>query len=87
MIQDRDLDSNVDTDEIIALLPEWDAEACMNTPSTFHMRESYALRLKAMILILQRIWRHYQEKIWKNTLRQWTMKSKVLREEKNERLF
>ena len=39
MIQDRDFDSNVDTDDILSLLDEWDAEDCMDTPSTFHMRE------------------------------------------------
>ena len=38
MIQDRDLNINVDTDDIILLLSEWDAEDCMDTPSTFHMR-------------------------------------------------
>ena len=44
MIQDRDFDSNVDTDDILSLLAEWDAEDCMDTSSTFHMRESYALK-------------------------------------------
>ena len=58
MIQDRDYDSNVDTDYILSLQAEWDAE-----------RESYATRLKAMILILQYIWRHYQVKTRKNTLK------------------
>ena len=38
MIQDGDFDSNVDTDDILSLLAEWDAEDCMDTPSTFHMR-------------------------------------------------
>ena len=38
MIQDRDFYSNVDTDDILLLLAEWDAEDCMDTPSTFHMR-------------------------------------------------
>ena len=38
MIQDRDFDSNVDTDEILSLMAEWYAEDCMDTPSTFHMR-------------------------------------------------
>ena len=38
MIQDRDLNSNVDTDDILPLLDEWDAEDFMDTPSTFHMR-------------------------------------------------
>ena len=33
MIQDRDFDSNVDTDDILSLLAEWDAEDCMDTPS------------------------------------------------------
>ena len=44
MIHDRDLNSNVDTDDILSLLAEWDAEDCMDTPSKFHMRESYALK-------------------------------------------
>ena len=47
MIQDRDFDSNVDMDEILLLLSEWDAEDCMDTPSTFHMRESYALKTES----------------------------------------
>ena len=47
MIQDRYLDSNVDTDDILSLLDEWDAEDCMDTPSTFHMRESYALKTQS----------------------------------------
>ena len=38
MIQDRDYDSNVDTDDILSLIAEWDAEYCMDTPSTFHIR-------------------------------------------------
>ena len=32
MIQDRDLNRNVDTDEILSLLADWDAENCMDTP-------------------------------------------------------
>ena len=44
MIQDRYLNRNVDTYDILSLLAEWDAEYCMDTPSTFHMRESYALK-------------------------------------------
>ena len=47
MIQDMDFDSNVDTDEILSLLAEWDAEDCMDTPSTFNMRESYALKTQS----------------------------------------
>ena len=38
MIQDRDLNRNVDTDDILLLLAEWNIEDCMDTPSTFHMR-------------------------------------------------
>ena len=38
MIQDRDLNNNVDTDDILSLMYEWDAAYCMDTPSTFHMR-------------------------------------------------
>ena len=44
MIQDGDLNSNVDTDDIILLLAEFYAEYFMNTPSTFHMRESSVLK-------------------------------------------
>ena len=47
MIQDRDFYSNVDTDDILLLLAEWDAEDCMDTPSTFHMREFYALKTQS----------------------------------------
>ena len=43
MIQYRDFYRNVDTYDILSLLAEWDAEDFMDTPSTFHMRESYAL--------------------------------------------
>ena len=47
MIQDRYLNSNVYTDDILSLLAEWDAEDCMDTPSTFHMKESYALKTQS----------------------------------------
>ena len=42
-----DFDSNVDTDDILSLLAKWDSEDCMYTPSTFHMRESYALKTQS----------------------------------------
>ena len=44
MIEDEELNSNVDTDDILSLLAEWDTEDCMETPSTFHMREFYVLK-------------------------------------------
>ena len=44
MIQDGDYDSNVDTDDILSLLPDWDVEDCMDMQSMFHMREYYVLR-------------------------------------------
>ena len=44
MIQDSDFNSHVDTDDILSLLAEWGAGDCMYTPSTFHTRESYALK-------------------------------------------
>ena len=47
MIQDGGFDSNVDTDDILSLLAQWDAEYCMYTPSTFHMRESYAFKTQS----------------------------------------
>ena len=37
MIQDGDIYSNIDTDDIMSLLVEWDAEDGMDMPSTFHM--------------------------------------------------
>ena len=47
MIQDRDINSNVDTDDILSLLDEWDAEDCMYMPSTFHMKEYYVLKYQS----------------------------------------
>ena len=47
MIQDTDLNINGDTDDILSLLAEWDAEDCMDAPPTFHMRESYALKTQS----------------------------------------
>ena len=47
MIQDRYINSNVYTDDILSLLTEWDAEDCMDTPSTFHIREYYALKTQS----------------------------------------
>ena len=47
MIPDSDFYSNVDTNNILLLLAEWDAEDCMYTPSTFHMRKYYALKTQS----------------------------------------
>ena len=47
MIQDRGIYSNIDTDDILSLLAEWDAEYFIDTPSTFHMREYYALKTQS----------------------------------------
>ena len=47
IIQDRDFNSNVGTDDILSLLDEWDTEYCMDTPSTFHLRESYACKTQS----------------------------------------
>ena len=47
MIQDRYLNINVHTEDILLLLAEWDAEYCMDTPLTFHMRESYVLKTQS----------------------------------------
>ena len=32
LIEDRDININLDTDDILSLLAEWDAEDCMDTP-------------------------------------------------------
>ena len=47
MIQDRHINRNVDTNDILSLLAEWDAEDCMDRPSTFHMIESYAIKTQS----------------------------------------
>ena len=47
MIQDRDFDSNVDTDDILSLMSEWYTEYCMDIPSTFHSKESYVLKTES----------------------------------------
>ena len=47
MIQYRDYDSNVDMDDILSLLAKWDAEDCVDTPTTFHTRESYAIKTQS----------------------------------------
>ena len=44
MIQDRDFDRNVDTDDILSLLGEQDTEDFMDTPSTFHTKESFDIK-------------------------------------------
>ena len=44
IIQDGDINTNVDTNDILSLLAYWDAEYCMDTPSLFHMREYYVLK-------------------------------------------
>ena len=37
MIQYGYFNINLDRDDILSLLPEWDAEDCMDMPSRFHM--------------------------------------------------
>ena len=47
MMQDKDLDSNVYTYDILSLLPEWYAEDCTDTTSTFRMKQYYALKTQS----------------------------------------
>ena len=44
MIQDGYLNRNVDTNDILPLLDEWDAKYFMDMPSTFHIIESYVIK-------------------------------------------
>ena len=44
MIQDRDLNININTDDILSLLAELNVDDCMDNLSKFHMRESYVLK-------------------------------------------
>ena len=87
IIQDRDFDSNLDTDDILSLLAEWDAEDCMDTPSMFHMRKYYALKTQSHDPDTPTYMEALSREIWKNTLMQWMMKSKVLWEGTHRRLF
>ena len=75
MIQDRDFDSNVDTDDILSVLAEWDAEDCMDTPSTFHIRESYALKTQIHDPDTPTYMEALSGKNPENILRQWMLKS------------
>ena len=43
MIQDGIFKKNVDMDEMLSLLTEWDTEYCMDVPLTFYIREFYAI--------------------------------------------
>ena len=47
MIQYWDFNSNVDMDDIISLLAEWDEANYMDTPSAFHMRKYYVLKYQS----------------------------------------
>ena len=47
MIKDGYFNINVDRYDILLLLADWDAEDCMDTPSTFLMREAYALKTQS----------------------------------------
>ena len=41
MIKYRDINSNIDKNDILSFMADWDIEYCMYTPSTFNMREYY----------------------------------------------
>ena len=47
MIKYGDINSNLDTDDILSLLDEWDAEDCMDTPSAFNTRGYYVLNYQS----------------------------------------
>ena len=46
MVRYRGLNINIDTDEILYLMDNRDAEYCMNSPLALHMRESYSNKLQ-----------------------------------------
>ena len=78
MIQDRDLNSNVYTDDILSFLAEWDTEFCMDMPSMFHMRECYSFKTQNHDPNTPAYMEALSAKIRKNTSRQWMIKFKVL---------
>ena len=43
MIQYEDFNSNIDTDDILSLMNEWNTEYCMDAQSELHMREYYVI--------------------------------------------
>ena len=86
MIQDGDLYSNVDTDYILSLLSEWDAEDCINAQSTFHMREYYVIKFQSHDTDTPMYMEALSGETWKNIIRQWMMEFRVLREVKHGRL-
>ena len=57
IIQDRDYDSNVDTDDIISLLAEWDAE-----------RESYSIKTQSHDPDTPMYMEALSGETWKNTI-------------------
>ena len=78
MIQDRDLDSNVDTNDILSSLAEWDAEDRMDTPYTFHMRESYVLKTQSHDPDTPTYMEALSGKNSEEYSRQWMMKFNIL---------
>ena len=78
MIQDRDLNSNVDTDDILSLLAGWDTEDSMDTTSAFHTREYYALKTQSHDPDTPTYMEALSDENWKDTSRQWMIKFKVL---------
>ena len=47
MIKYGDYNSNVDTNDILYLLADWDVEYCMDTLLKFHTREDYPLNYQS----------------------------------------
>ena len=65
-------------DDILLLLAEWDLEYCMDTPSMFHMRESYVLKTQRHDPDTPTYMEALSGKTWMNTSRKRMIKLKVL---------
>ena len=87
MIQDRDLNSNVDTEDSYCYWLSGMQKIVWICHQRFILEHLMFSILKSMILILQRIWRHYQGVNCKNSWSQWMMKLKVLWEGTHGWLF
>ena len=78
MIQDRDLNSNVDTDSILSLLALRNAQDCIDTPQKFHTRDYYVLKYQSHDPDTPTYMESLSVEKWNNTSRQWMTELKVL---------
>ena len=87
MMQYGDLNRNVDTDDILLLMDERDAEYCMDAPSMFHMGEYYFLKSQSHDPDTPTYMKALSGENAEKNSRKWMMKFKVSLERTHGRLF